>query len=83
MSDKITKKATEIGKNVNESVRDNLDDVRKQLLAYENQIKEYLSKVNANMDSYKFSVEKHGEGIVVDIAMRATIQPKGSKDRKK
>ena len=83
MSDKITKKATEIRKNVNESVRDNLDDVRKQLLAYENQIKEYLNKVDANVDSYKFSVEKHGEGITVDIAMRATIQPKGSKDSRK
>ena len=82
MSDKTTKKATEIGKNVNESVRDNLDEVRKQLLAYQNQIKEYLGKVNANIDSYKLSVEKHGDGITVDIAMRATIQSKGSKDRK-
>jgi ABC-type transporter Mla subunit MlaD len=63
VSDKITKKATEIGKNVNENVRDNLDDVRKQLLAYENQIKEYLGKVNASIDTYKFSVEKHGDGI--------------------
>jgi hypothetical protein len=76
-------KATEIGKNVNESVRQNLDNMRQQLLAYENQIKEYLDKVNANIDSYKFSVEKDGDGIMIDVAMRASIQPKGSTDSKK
>jgi hypothetical protein len=53
-----------------------LDNVRNQLLSYEHQIKEYLDKLEATVDTYKFSVEKHGEGLTVDIALRATVRPK-------
>jgi hypothetical protein len=55
-----------------------VDGVRHQLLSYENQIKEYLDKLEATVDTYKFSVEKHDEGLTIDIALRATIHAKKS-----
>jgi hypothetical protein len=55
-----------------------VDGVRHQLLSYENQIKEYLDKLEATVDNYKFSVEKHDEGLTIDMALRATIHVKKS-----
>jgi hypothetical protein len=56
-----------------------LDSVRNQVLSYEHQIKEYLNKLDATVDTYKFSVEKHGDGLTVDISLKATIHSKASK----
>lgn len=55
-----------------------VDSVRHQLLSYEHQMKEYLDKLEATVDTYKFSVEKHGEGLTIDVALRATIHVKSS-----
>ncbi|MGD0395369.1 MAG: hypothetical protein ABSB26_00475 [Nitrososphaerales archaeon] len=56
-----------------------LDDVRDRISSYEHQIREYLDKLDATVDAYKFSVEKHGDGLTIDISLRATIQSKASK----
>jgi hypothetical protein len=56
-----------------------LDNVRNQISSYEHQIREYLDKLDATVDAYKFSVEKHGDGLTIDISLRATIQSKASK----
>ena len=56
-----------------------MDNVRNQISSYEHQIREYLDKLDATVDTYKFSVEKHGDGLTVDISLRATIQSKASK----
>lgn len=53
-----------------------LENVRTQILAYEHQIKDYLDHLNANVEYYKFSVEKHGEGVTVEVSFKATIEPK-------
>jgi hypothetical protein len=53
-----------------------VDEVKHQLISYEHQIKEYLDKLEATVDTYKFSVEKHGEGLTIDMALRATIHVK-------
>ena len=55
-----------------------LDNVRQQILRYENEIKTYLDKLEASVDSYRFSVEKHDSAITVDVSFRATIHPKSS-----
>lgn len=47
-------------------------------MSYEHQIREYLDKLEATVDTYKFSVEKHGEGLTIDMALRATIQVKST-----
>ena len=56
-----------------------MDNVRNQISSYEHQIREYLDKLDATVDAYKFSVEKHGDGLTIDISLRATIQSKASK----
>jgi hypothetical protein len=56
-----------------------IDNVRTQISSYERQIREYLDKLDATVDAYKFSVEKHGDGLTIDISLRATIQSKASK----
>jgi hypothetical protein len=78
-----TQKASEAMENVGKSVHhqteklnDSLDTVRKQLVTYGDEIQEYLGKVDAKVDAWKFSIEKQNEGLTVDIAFRATIHPK-------
>jgi hypothetical protein len=57
----------------------NLDDVKRQLLVYENQIKDYLDNIEAHVEGYKFSIEKQGDALVIDIALKAKIQLESSK----
>jgi len=78
-----TQKASEamedVGRSVHhqtEKLNDSLDTVRKQLVTYGDEIQEYLGKVDAKVDSWKFSIEKQNEGLTVDIAFRATVHPK-------
>jgi hypothetical protein len=56
-----------------------IDSVRNQITSYEHKIREYLEKLDANVEAYKFSVEKAGDGLVIDISFRATIHSKVSK----
>jgi hypothetical protein len=51
-------------------------DVRARISAYRSQVHDYLENLDGNVDSYKFAVEKQGDGIVVDVAFRASIHPK-------
>jgi len=67
------------GKKLGES----LEDVRHQLGAYEDQIKQYLENIEAHVDGYKFSVEKQGDTLVIDMALKAKIQLKGSNGSRK
>ena len=78
-----TEKASEAMENVGRSVHhqteklnDSLDTVKKQLVTYGDEIQEYLGKVDAKVDSWKFSLERRDEGLTVDIAFRATVHPK-------
>ena len=78
-----TEKASEAMENVGKSVHhqteklnDSLDTVKKQLVTYGDEIQEYLGKVDAKVDSWKFSLERRDEGLTVDIAFRATVHPK-------
>jgi hypothetical protein len=65
----------EEGKNLGE----NLEGVKRQLLAYENQIKDYLDNIEAHVEGYKFSIERQGDALVIDIALKAKIQLESSK----
>ena len=59
-----------------EKLNDSLDTVKKQLVTYSDEIQEYLGKVDAKVDSWKFSLERRDEDLTVDIAFRATVHPK-------
>jgi hypothetical protein len=60
---------------------ENLDDVKGRLLAYENQIKDYLDNIEAHVEGYKFSVERQGDALLIDIALKAKIQLESRKGR--
>ena len=55
-----------------------MENVKNQLMSYEHQIREYLDKLEATVDTYKFSVEKHGEGLTIDMALKATVHVKAT-----
>ena len=83
MTTTTTEKASEAMENVGKSVHhqteklnDSLDTVKKQLVTYSDEIQEYLGRVDAKVDSWKFSLERQDGGLTVDIAFRATVHPK-------
>ncbi len=54
------------------------DDARNQLLSYGNQIQDYLNRIQADVEGYKFSIEKTDQGFLIDCRIKATLQMKGS-----
>jgi predicted nucleic acid-binding Zn-ribbon protein len=81
----VKDKATETKNSVTDKVKEQtqnqsktLDDARQQLTTYGNQIQEYLGKIDAKVETYRFSVEKIENGLLVDIAFKATMQSPGS-----
>jgi hypothetical protein len=56
------------------NVGQSIDSIRTQLSSYGNQIQEYLKNVNAQVEDYKFSIEKRDNGLSIDIEFKATIQ---------
>ena len=80
------KKRVHLKKNVNvrrkvksEKSGDSLESAKDQLLTYGKQMQEYLQKVDANVDGYKFLVERQDDGLLIDIAFRATVLPRTSR----
>jgi hypothetical protein len=53
-----------------------LEDVRHQVLTFGTQIHEYVNKVEANVEDYKFNVQKKGDGLEVEVEFKALIHPK-------
>ncbi len=50
-----------------------MDNVKTQLATYGGQIQDFLSGMKADIEQYKFLVEKRGDGLAVDIEFKATI----------
>jgi hypothetical protein len=53
-----------------------LEDAKAKLISFGNQIQEYLDSVDANIEKYKFSIEKADGGIAVDVAFKAMVKGK-------
>jgi hypothetical protein len=53
-----------------------LESVRKQMLTFGNQMHEYFEHIQANVENYKFAVEKHGDGIEIEVSFKAFVHPK-------
>jgi hypothetical protein len=53
--------------------------VKQHISNYSNQVQDYLNKVDAKIDGFKFTLEKHGEELTIDLSFRATIHPKNPK----
>jgi len=54
------------------------EDVRRQIMTFGDQIHEYFDTTQAEVENYKFTVEKHGEGVQVEIQFKAYVHPKSS-----
>lgn len=55
-------------------VKDSFGNIQNQLQTYGNQIGDYLKTMNANVEDYRFSVEKINNGLTVDVRFKATIK---------
>jgi hypothetical protein len=53
-----------------------VDEIRKRLEAYASEIQKYLKDVNANVEGFKFTVEKKQNGVTIEVAMKASITGK-------
>lgn len=51
-------------------------DVGERIQGYGHQIREYLEHLEANVEYYRFSAEKHGDGVEVEVSIKAVIHPK-------
>jgi hypothetical protein len=52
------------------------DDVKQQVTSYGQQINQYLEKVGARLESYKFDVLKVPNGISLDLEFKASFSMK-------
>ena len=59
------------------------NSVKQQLTNYGSQVQEYLEKVDAKIDGFKFSLEKHNEELTFDLSFRATFHPRNAKTAEK
>jgi hypothetical protein len=69
------KKAARVGVSSLKTTADRLplDQVRSQLLSYAEELQQYLSNINANVENFKFGVQKRDSGLTIDAAFKATI----------
>jgi hypothetical protein len=68
-----TKVSTAIGTQ-QQKMKDSFSNIQSQLQSYGNQIGEYLKTMNANVEDYRFAVEKIENGLTVDVRFKATIK---------
>lgn len=55
-----------------------MEEVRKHIMSFGSQLHEYLDTIQAEVENYKFTVEKHGEGVEVEVQFKAYVHPKTS-----
>jgi len=53
-----------------------LQQIRSRLTTYENELRQFLDTHQANVETYKFSVEKEGDGFSVEVDIKASLHPK-------
>lgn len=54
-----------------------LQQIRSRLVSYEKELRQFLDSHQANIETYKFSVEKEGDGFSVEVDIKASLRPKG------
>jgi hypothetical protein len=55
-----------------------LESIRKEIVSFETRIREYLEKIGAEVEEYKFSVDKRAEGVEVELRFKAHVRPRTS-----
>jgi hypothetical protein len=68
--------STVVKEKVEEEHPVSLSHVRQQILTYGDEIHAFMEHVHADVETYKFTVEKHAEGVEVEIHFKALIRTK-------
>jgi hypothetical protein len=55
---------------------DDLEGMGRQIRSYEQQLKQYLDKVQPSVDLYNFAIEKEGDAVTIEFGLRATLRPR-------
>ncbi len=76
MSTVTTEKKTTVNEGERSEHRLAMESVRKQMLTFGNQMHEYFEHIQADVENYKFTVEKHGDGIEIEVSFKAFVHPK-------
>ncbi len=53
-----------------------MTELRNRLATYNTEIREYLASHEATVETYKFAVEKEGDGFAIEVDIKASIHPK-------
>ncbi len=53
-----------------------IEQVGNRIAEYGRKLNEYLESIGANVDAYKFAVEKQGDAFIIDAAIKASFRPK-------
>jgi hypothetical protein len=53
-----------------------LQQIRSRLATYEGEFRQFLDSHQANVEVYKFTVEKEGDGFSVEVDIKASLHPK-------
>jgi hypothetical protein len=69
------KKLVEVTK---ETFSVSLESIRNEIVSFETRIREYLEKIGAEVEEYKFSVDKRPEGVEVEVRFKAHVRPRTS-----
>ena len=59
-----------------------METVRRQMQSFGNQLHEYFDHIQADVENYKFIVEKHGDGLEVEVEFKAFVHPKNNEAAK-
>ena len=65
----------DIGPSDMSEYKETLKHVRGQMVGFANEMHQYLEKIHADVENYKFTVEKHGEGIEIEVQFKAYVHP--------
>jgi len=53
-----------------------LQQIRSRISTYESELRQFLDSHQANVETYKFSVEKEGDGFSVEVDIKASLHPR-------
>jgi hypothetical protein len=53
-----------------------LEQLRGRMSTYQTEIRDFLESHEATVETYRFSVDKEGDGFSVEVMVKASIHPK-------
>ena len=52
-----------------------MESVRKRVLAFGNEMQQYFEHIHADVENYRFVVEKHADGLEIEVNFKAFVHP--------